>query len=45
MLAVMNTTESATVIACMAVIGSISLVSEGMIRGGKNGSIEIGRIT
>ena len=35
----MNRTESATAIACVAVIGSISLVSAGMIRGGENGSI------
>ena len=35
----MNKTESAMVIACMAVIGSLSLVSAGMIRSGGNGSV------
>ena len=35
----MNKTESATAITCMAVIGSLSLVSAGMVRSGGNGSI------
>lgn len=35
----MNKTESATAIACMVVIGSLSLVSTGMVRSGGNGSI------
>jgi prepilin-type processing-associated H-X9-DG protein len=39
MFAVMNKTESATAITCMAVIGSLSLVSAGMVRSGGNGSI------